>query len=80
LAYLQPDTTIKTVMMGVTLPPTMQQSSCTLLQPMEEGVVVGGTMVGGVVPPTRGDENHIKHDRGKDKLGRVCYRHCKYCK
>ena len=76
--YLQPSTTTQTAMMGVTLPPTMQQPPCTLLQLAECAVVVGGTMVGGA-PPTRGDGNRIKRHRGKDKVGRVRCRRCKYC-
>jgi hypothetical protein len=76
--YLQPSTTTQTAMMGVTLPPTMQQPPCTLLQLAEGAVVVGGTMVGGA-PPTRGDGNRIKRRRGKDKVGRARCRRCKYC-
>ena len=49
----KPAATTEAAMLPVVLPPTMHQPPGTLLQPVE-GVVVGGTMVGGA-PPTRGD-------------------------
>ena len=73
----KPATTTEAAMLPVVLPPTMQQPPYTLLQPVE-GVVVGGTMVGGA-PPTRGDGQATKRKRGKDNVGIVHCRRCKYC-
>ena len=73
----KPATTTKAAMLPVVLPPTMQQPPGTLLQPVE-GVVVGGTMVGRA-PPTRGDGHATERQRGKDNVGIVCCRRCKYC-
>ena len=53
----------------IVLPPTMPQPPGTLLQPLV-GVVVGGTMVGGA-PPTRGNGQATKRQRGKDNFGIV---------
>ena len=74
---LKPAATTEAAMLPVILPPTMQQPPGTLLQPVE-GVVVGGTMVGGA-PPTGGDGQTTKRQRGKDNVGIVCCRRCKYC-
>jgi hypothetical protein len=73
----KPPTTTEAAMLPVVLPPTMQQPPGTLLQPVE-GVVVGGTMVGGA-PPTRGDVQATKRQRGKDNVGIVRCRRRKYC-
>jgi hypothetical protein len=71
------DTTEATIM-PVILPLTLQQAPGTLLQPVV-GVVVGGTMVGGA-PPTRGVEGKkSRGQRGKDGVGIVCCKRCKYC-
>jgi hypothetical protein len=71
-------TTIAT-MVPVMLPPTMLHPPGTLVQPVL-GVIVGGTMVGGA-PPTRGDDgNKARHLKGKNGVGIVCRRCCKYCK
>ena len=65
-------------MVPVILPPTLQQPPGTLLQPVV-GVVVGGTMVGGA-PPTRGVEGKkTRGQRGKDGVGIVRHKRCKYC-
>ena len=73
--YLQPSTTTRTAMMGVTLPPTMQQPPVALLQPVV-GVVVGGTMVGGATP-TRGKKT--KGQRANHPVGIIRHKRCKYC-
>ena len=71
-------TTVAT-MVPVMLPPTMLQPPGTLVQPVLR-LIVGRTMVGGA-PPTRGDDgNKTRHLRGKDGVGIVCPRYCKYCK
>jgi hypothetical protein len=68
----------ETAMVPVILPPTLQQPPGTLLPPVV-GVVVGGTMVGGA-PPTRGDEGKkTRGQRGKDGVGIVRHKRCKYC-
>jgi hypothetical protein len=67
---LKPAATTEAAMLPVILPPTMHQPPGTLLQPVE-GVVVGGTMVGGALP-TRGDRQTTKRQRGKDNVGIVC--------
>ncbi len=69
-------TTTKATIVPVLLPPTMQQPPGTLLQPVV-GVIVGGTMVGGAPPTSRDDGN--KCQQGKDRVGTVHCRHCKYC-
>jgi hypothetical protein len=74
---IQSAATKEVAMVPVILPPTMQQLPGTLLQPLV-GVVVGGTMVGGA-PPTRGDRQATKRQRGKDNVGIVRCRRCKYC-
>ena len=75
----KPAATTKAAMLPVVLPPTMQQQQPpgTLLQPVE-GVVVGGTMVGGA-PPTRGYGKTTKRQRGKDNVEIVRCRSCKFC-
>jgi hypothetical protein len=74
---LKPAATTEATMLPVILPPTMHQPPGTLLQPVE-GVVAGGTMVGGA-PPTRGVGQTTKRQKGKDNVGIVRCRHCKYC-
>ncbi len=69
-------TNTKATMVPVLLPPTMQQPPGTLVEPVV-GVIVGGTTVRGA-PPTRGEDGK-KHQQGKDRVGTVCCRHCKYC-
>ncbi len=69
-------TTTEATMVPVLLPLTMQQPPGTLVEPVV-GVIVGGTMVGGA-PPTSGEDGKKRH-RGKDRVGTVCCRHCKYC-
>ena len=69
-------TTTKATMVPVLLPPTMQQPPGTLVEPVV-GVIVGGTMVGGA-PPTRGEDGK-KCQQGKDRVGTVRCRLCKYC-
>jgi hypothetical protein len=66
----------KGTMVPVLLPPTMPQPRGTLVQPVL-GVIVGGTMVGGA-PPSRGDDGK-KRQRGRDGIGIVRHRRCKYC-
>ena len=61
---------------SVLLPPTMPQPQGTWVQPVL-GVIVGGTMVGGA-PPTRGDDG-MRRQRGKDRIGIIRHRRCKYC-
>ncbi len=68
-------TTTKATMVHVLLPPTMQQQPGTLVEPVL-GVIVGGTMVGGA-PPTKGEDGK-KRQQGKDRVGTVCCRCCKY--
>jgi len=61
---------------SVLLPPTMPQPQGAWVQPVL-GVIVGGTMVGGA-PPTRGDDG-MRRQRGKDRIGIIRHRRCKYC-
>jgi len=61
---------------SVLLPPTMPQPQGTWVLPVL-GVIVGGTMVGGA-PPTRGDDG-MRRQRGKDRIGIIRHRRCKYC-
>ena len=59
--------------------PDLLPPGTTLVQ-LVGGVIVSGTMVGGVLP-TRGDGiQKTRGQRGKDIVGTAhCKKHCKYC-